>query len=249
MTKVQRVPRFGWVAQLAHYMKEGHFQLTHQGIAFNEDGELFDGQHRLLAVMKSGVPVQMVVTRGANSLAWTATDIGVKRSFADITGIPKLQAETIACALTFCVNTRRPSAVEITRVSALPFGNKVAQLLKHCGTQRKLFSAAPVRVAAAYYCDEYALSQYRALIEMDFDAMSAASQAFFKQATGGFRDQLSRENARHVSRISVFQKSDLFCRAMRVFNADFCQMTKVVIKDQESKFAEYKQLLAAEIGI
>lgn len=63
-------PRFGQegkvnksvVAKYAADMKGGHWELTHQGIAFNESGELVDGHHRLCAVIESGVNVWMYVT-------------------------------------------------------------------------------------------------------------------------------------------------------------------------------------------
>ena len=45
-------------------MENGAFGLTHQGIAFYEDGSLADGQHRLSAIIKSGKTIQMIVTRG-----------------------------------------------------------------------------------------------------------------------------------------------------------------------------------------
>lgn len=51
------------VDRYASDMSAGHWGLTHQGIAFDEDGNLLDGQHRCLAVIKSGVTVQILVTR------------------------------------------------------------------------------------------------------------------------------------------------------------------------------------------
>jgi hypothetical protein len=36
-------------------MVEGRFQVTHQGIGFDEDGQLTDGQHRLQGIVNSGV--------------------------------------------------------------------------------------------------------------------------------------------------------------------------------------------------
>lgn len=52
------------VGTIAADMVAGCFVLTHQGIAFAEDGTLIDGQHRLAAVVQSGVSVQMLVTTG-----------------------------------------------------------------------------------------------------------------------------------------------------------------------------------------
>lgn len=44
-------------------MKKGRWTLTHQGIAFDTDGNLIDGQHRLWAVVFAETPVEMLVTR------------------------------------------------------------------------------------------------------------------------------------------------------------------------------------------
>lgn len=48
--------------KLAEYMKNGQWEINSQGIAFNEDGKLVDGHHRLAAIIESGCNVQMYVT-------------------------------------------------------------------------------------------------------------------------------------------------------------------------------------------
>lgn len=40
---------------LAQDMAEGRFQVTHQGIGFDVDGQMTDGQHRLQGIVNSGV--------------------------------------------------------------------------------------------------------------------------------------------------------------------------------------------------
>ncbi|WP_432048178.1 hypothetical protein [Streptomyces asiaticus] len=72
-----------FVNQLAQQIKRGEWQLTHQGIAFDEHGVLIDGQHRLAAIIKAGVPVKSAVTRGVASSAFTVMDTGRKRSGRD----------------------------------------------------------------------------------------------------------------------------------------------------------------------
>ena len=54
------------VSRYAHDMKSGAWTLNHQGIAFDENGVLVDGQHRLMAVIESGAEVDMMVTWGAS---------------------------------------------------------------------------------------------------------------------------------------------------------------------------------------
>ena len=45
-------------------MRAGAWKITHQGIGFNVDRELVDGQHRLSAVVEADIPVTMPVTHG-----------------------------------------------------------------------------------------------------------------------------------------------------------------------------------------
>lgn len=52
-------------------------------IMISREGRLIDGQHRLLAVKKSGVPVAMWVQTDCDDLVYRWLDAGVKRSAAD----------------------------------------------------------------------------------------------------------------------------------------------------------------------
>jgi hypothetical protein len=52
---------WNYVSQLARDMKAGRFRCTHQGIAFDTEGRLIDGQHRLWAVLEADVTVRMRV--------------------------------------------------------------------------------------------------------------------------------------------------------------------------------------------
>lgn len=71
------------VAMYANAMRDGEWTLTHQGIAFNEDGKLVDGQHRLQAVVNSGATVKMMVTRDVpmNQGELFNIDMGQGRTF------------------------------------------------------------------------------------------------------------------------------------------------------------------------
>lgn len=75
------------VHELASSMLRGEWHLTHQGMAFDEDGVLLDGQHRLLAVIEAGVPVQMLVARQADAASFSVLDIGSRRMASDMLAI------------------------------------------------------------------------------------------------------------------------------------------------------------------
>lgn len=47
----------------ARMIRNGTFDLTHQGIAFDYRGDLVDGQHRLHGIIKADMPVRMFVAR------------------------------------------------------------------------------------------------------------------------------------------------------------------------------------------
>ncbi|MYR26620.1 MULTISPECIES: hypothetical protein [unclassified Streptomyces] len=71
------------VNHLSRAIERGEWQLTHQGIAFDEDDVLIDGQHRLAAVVKAGMAVPMAVTYGVPREAFTVMDTGRKRTGRD----------------------------------------------------------------------------------------------------------------------------------------------------------------------
>ena len=61
-----------------------NWQLTHQGIAFDQDGNIQDGQHRLHAVVVSGIPIYAFVFRNMPKENFSYLDIGKYRSLSDI---------------------------------------------------------------------------------------------------------------------------------------------------------------------
>ncbi|MFJ9059248.1 hypothetical protein [Streptomyces sp. NPDC102409] len=90
----------GTVQQLAAQIQRGEWQLTHQGIAFDEDDVLIDGQHRLAAIVKAGIAVPLTVTRGVPRTAFTVMDTGRKRTGRDTLAlVGEANATHLAAAL------------------------------------------------------------------------------------------------------------------------------------------------------
>ena len=54
------------VAAYAEDMKRGNFFLNGESIVIDANGDLKDGQHRLLAIIKAGVSIYMMVVRGVD---------------------------------------------------------------------------------------------------------------------------------------------------------------------------------------
>lgn len=117
----------GVVAAYAADMAQGVWMPTHQGIAFNDRDELIDGQHRLMAVVKSRKTVRMMVTFGLKSkiegsamTTMDCVDRGRTRSVADQLKIQHgykngTQIAQVASALAgFCHESIRRPSVDAT---------------------------------------------------------------------------------------------------------------------------------------
>lgn len=99
------------VIAFAADMTRGAWSPTHQGIAFDTDGNLIDGQHRLAAIVKSGVTLSFLICRdvpkriaGVKGDVMDAIDRGNARSIADVLKLAhglKVDANLIAacCAM------------------------------------------------------------------------------------------------------------------------------------------------------
>jgi hypothetical protein len=72
------------VTRYATDMKAGRWKQTHQGIAFDAEGTLIDGQHRLFAILEAGVPVVLQVTRGLPMDTQMVVDDNISRSVTDV---------------------------------------------------------------------------------------------------------------------------------------------------------------------
>ena len=75
------------VKEWAKEMKEKKWRETHQGIAFDTDGNLIDGQHRLSAVVESGESVYMIVAYNCDPESFRVIDDGMNRSGAALFSI------------------------------------------------------------------------------------------------------------------------------------------------------------------
>lgn len=74
-----------WVVnRYAADMAEGNWDLTGVPIIFDRSGRLMDGQHRLMACVKSGVPLVTAVARGAAEHAMANIDTGATRTMGDL---------------------------------------------------------------------------------------------------------------------------------------------------------------------
>lgn len=133
------------VTAYAREMKRGRWLPNHQGIAFDDQDELKDGQHRLLAIVKSGCTVRLMVTFGLPSKVkgtrMTGNDVvdrGKPRTVADQLKIQ--HGEKHGAVLSMLVNrlvnictperTRKLSVGEVLDVQDL-LHDEIAYVIEH----------------------------------------------------------------------------------------------------------------------
>ncbi|QVJ00421.1 hypothetical protein KGD82_16815 [Nocardiopsis eucommiae] len=102
----------------ADVMTTGRWQLTHQGIAFDTDGNILDGQHRLLAVVLAKTPVDMWVFVNKDRASFSVLDVGRRRQAGQlINTTPYGMVAAAACRFLGVIDGVFPRTVARTSVA------------------------------------------------------------------------------------------------------------------------------------
>jgi hypothetical protein len=138
------------VKRFEEQLRTGAFILTHQGIAFDKSGRLADGQHRLHAIVNTGITAPMSVTFGLDEAAFAVMDQGVKRSAANILNCDKKVSELVTLAMRITENTKNTTLASHIDLQAMftKVGPAAQELLESCSQTASYFSSAPVRLGA-----------------------------------------------------------------------------------------------------
>lgn len=93
----------------AKSMADGRWLYTHQGIAFDTEGWLIDGQHRLRAVVLADTSVDMFVIPDCDSATFAVLDNGYKRQAAQMIHTPSSRVVAAAARVLASVTALGPS--------------------------------------------------------------------------------------------------------------------------------------------
>lgn len=160
------------VERYAADMLAGRWGLTHQGIAFDDNGVLLDGQHRLWAIIEANMSIKFRVFFNESPSARWFTDTGNPRKNVDVlalTGESGAVTEPHLATIRFML--AGPSARSVRRSpseEADQYGRHreaVDFALKYLGRscRRRGLATAPIRAVIArayYYADHRKLSHF-----------------------------------------------------------------------------------------
>ena len=180
-----------YVNFLADCMLRGEWMLTGQGIGFDVNGRLINGQHRLHACVRSGVSITIEVTRNLDPVSFRVMDAGHNRTLAFATGIPSKEVAVYRLAHSLVLRHRpRIHANRIINDTPAILIDTLRELLSFCGTNTTFFSSAAMRLATcvATIVDsehkQHHFCIYRSLVKRDMTGTCAITSAFFKKFVG-----------------------------------------------------------------
>ena len=163
-----------WVDYLARQMEKGLWQENGEPLIFDLDDQLLDGQHRLAAIVKSGITITFDIRRGVATESFTTIDQGRGRTAGQVfgmLGIKNSRAAASVCRLVYNWETtgapfvgRRISPDEINLVwevyeqeitsaleMAIPLKKSVPAPASILGFCAFLFAKASKKKASAFF--------------------------------------------------------------------------------------------------
>jgi hypothetical protein len=220
---VNRRMRNWWAMALSRAMRRGEWITTHQGIAFDIDKNLADGQHRLYAIVLANMPIQMFVFRNIDKGSFKVIDVGIKRTISDVTGLPQKSAE-VARMMGAILYSGNVTAQQVLEVAGTGLDEVHGRLWDYCGTSRAVVSATPVRLAVCLLVmdgnpEADIFKTYADLVHLRYSEMSTAAQAFIRQVT--------------EKKVTAQNHLDLLARALKALDPKQKNLIKIQVTDEE----------------
>lgn len=220
------------VDHLSGIMSRGEWVTTHQGIAISDDGKILDGQHRLSAIIKSGISIDMQVSFGVSEKTFSAIDIGLTRTLSDITKIDKKSIEVVRFLAEFGLGINKLAGKQ-----AVELESKIAEHIRaqtsFCNKATKTFSSAPFRAAAIVHSAvgnrDYAFDIYRRLAHGDVVGLPDYANRFVRRVLMGNIDSLGKGRGGQ-------KQNDFFLHAFNIMSPD-CKKRNLVHTEQERESA------------
>lgn len=229
-------------ASMARVMRAGEWKLTHQGVAFSEDGRLLDGQHRLHSVIDAGCAVQMLIFVGIPNDVFGALDRGLKRQLRD----DLAQDARIVDQISFLVRLHLASAgpskgMAVSPVAAqsclIALQDSVLAVLSAAGGIGRNRTTAGARAAVtlryAIASDEdrvYLLDQWRAWVSLDVASMSRSIQTLLRRVEYATGEGSQKQN-------------EIAASVWRGFDPAYPHQSDMVIRDRGAVLSEMRTAL------
>lgn len=156
--KVNRKISNNNVKFLAKQMLEGNFKKTGQTISISKNGNLLDGQHRLMAIILSNVPIELNFCEELEDDIFDVIDTGKNRTTSDILSIQghKNPGE-LSSAISFLMDihagiSKNEKLSNSKKLEFLNMHPELPEIVSICTKENRRFKAiSSGAIAALYY--------------------------------------------------------------------------------------------------
>ena len=227
--------RSGVVKKYAAAMNRGEWELTHQGIAIDVDGNLVDGQHRLLAVVMSQLSIKMCVAFGVSPNTFGVLDQGAKRNLNDHFNDDKFVSQPVGFLGRIVFGMSNSTVLQLKSLKDVlePW---IREFAVASGTARKALSSAPVKAAAIMTIMRHGdadrvIGIYNALVTLDTQnpMLRTSGHALIRSCSLGQKNLDSRI---------------LFVKAMRMFHPVIGETSRtLLVHNADADIAEVRKSL------
>lgn len=237
MNKVNRPIRKAHVAEIADLISRGKWQLNHLGLAFNKHGDLLDGQHRLHAIIKSGVTVPIRVTRDLDfdqPMGLMVDQLVLKRNASDMMMTQQKPTQIATVIARLCNGWNKPP-IDYIQECMTKLQNEIEMVCSVSTNHIALLGMASVKAAAIsmhiYDKTDYPFKSLQRLNNQDFANMTTAEHAYSRIL---------------MSRSYKGERQDqTFARALSVFDQRNANANKLYISDV--RYSEVKAAVVHKI--
>lgn len=221
------------VAKYAKAMADGDWKFSPETISVSKTGRLLNGQHRMLAVIQSGVTCRFLFATGFDDDVFSVLDRGAVRTYADALRIDKRLAE---CAALLCRLSDYSRRQVVTDSDVFRASERLvdahANLVNFCPTNARVFSSAPFRLAAVARVlggadRQHVFGLYRDLILGRTERMPPIGHATVRAVLTG----------RLFAAGGHIQPTNC-CVAWDVFNPQSAMKSKIIVAFKDSAAAE-----------
>ena len=210
----------------AQTMLQKGWHLTHQGLGFSASGIGLDLQHRLNAVIESGMTIEIMVTEGLSDAAFEAIDQHERRSISDALRVDRTVTECARLMLACGSGHAIPTVLDVGEACAT-IQAMHDQIMAACGTKRAIFGSAPARCAAILLMDmrptksAQVVENYRNLVLGHSELWTPVMHTFNRQCANG-----------NVRTNCYAERMDLMARAFIVLDPARANQTRIQVNEE-----------------
>lgn len=226
------------VNEYADDLINGRWNVNGEAIKFAKDGTLLDGQHRMLAIVKTNIPMVTCVVRGLEIEHQNTMDIGRRRTVGDVLNINKVpNSTTIASIANNLVRLKKSNLVSAFRFCHVSNTEVQDFIAKHPDIVMSASSVAsgktgnPIQksvIGSMHYLAHYVLD-----LGEEFDAFNSVLKTGIPSYEGDpayyLREKVIRQRMGKV----IFRPGDLLAMSFGAFEhfVNKTPCTKIYAKD------------------